>query len=98
MSPTTGGESLQRLSIQIRGKVQGVFFRREASREARRFSLSGFIRNEPDGSVYAEAEGAPSDVGGFIRWCRKGPSNARIESVETREIKIRNDDEFEVEY
>ena len=88
----------KRISIVIRGKVQGVFFRREASREARRWALTGFVRNEADGSVYAEAEGSEDSLGGFVRWCRKGPTNARIESVETKDVPVKNDDDFEIDF
>ena len=45
------------LEGNIRGKVQGVFFR-DATRDFARFrGINGIVRNEPDGSVYLEAEG-----------------------------------------
>ena len=88
----------KRITIDIRGKVQGVLFRREASREARRWGLTGFVRNEEDGSVRIEAEGPEDSLGGFIRWCRKGPTNSRIDAVETRDIALKNDDEFEIDF
>ena len=87
-----------RLAIHVQGKVQGVFYRRDAGHEARHLGLAGFVRNEPDGSVYAEAEGPENQLGAFIRWCRKGPPHARVESVETREIPVRGDEEFDVRY
>lgn len=89
---------MRRVSLHIQGKVQGVFFRREAGREALRLGLSGFVRNETDGSVYAEAEGAPSKVGDFIRWCRKGPAHARVETVESAELTLRHTNRFEILY
>ena len=43
--------------IVVRGRVQGVFFRASAAEKAAELRLAGFVRNEPDGSVYMEAEG-----------------------------------------
>ena len=87
-----------RLAIHIHGKVQGVFYRRDAGREAQHLGLTGFVRNEPDGSVYAEAEGPENQLGSFIRWCRKGPPHAQVESVESHEIPVRGDEGFEARY
>jgi acylphosphatase len=78
--------------------VQGVFFRREARVAAMKLGLSGFVRNEDDGSVYAEAEGAPEAVGGFIRWCRRGPENARVEEVRVEEMTPEGGEEFVVRW
>jgi acylphosphatase len=78
-------KSNKRIAIRVTGKVQGVFYRRDAAREGIRLGLSGFVRNEPDGSVYAEAEGTETAVGAFIRWCRRGPEHARVEDVAVEE-------------
>jgi acylphosphatase len=67
--------------IHISGRVQGVFFRASARGEANRLGLHGFVRNEEDGSVYAEAEGERESLDEFLQWCRKGPPHARVESV-----------------
>jgi acylphosphatase len=77
---------MRRVSLVITGRVQGVFYRRETQREARKLGLAGFVKNEPDGSVRAEAEGDEKQVGALIRWCRRGPENARVEEVRVSEI------------
>jgi acylphosphatase len=91
-------EKPRRVALVITGQVQGVFYRREAQREAVRLGLTGFVRNEEDGSVYAEAEGSSTAVGTFIRWCRRGPANARVEDVRTEERVTLGGDGFEVRY
>jgi acylphosphatase len=87
-------ETLRRTSIRVTGRVQGVFFRRETQREARKLGLAGFVKNERDGTVTAEAEGPEKAVGALIRWCRSGPENARVETVVFTEIEPRGDREF----
>jgi len=81
----------RRVSLHITGRVQGVFYRRETLREARKLGLGGFVRNEEDGSVHAEAEGETAAVGSLIRWCRRGPENARVENVAVTEIDPRGE-------
>jgi acylphosphatase len=68
-------------NIRISGRVQGVGFRFTARNIARAYGLKGFVRNEPDGSVYIEAEGAEKDINKFIAWCRKGPSMSYVTDV-----------------
>lgn len=82
----------------ITGQVQGVFFRRTAEREARKLGLCGFVRNTADGGVRAEAEGSEVAVGLFIRWCRRGPENARVDSVAVTGIPPRGGDGFAALY
>ena len=71
-----------RVAIWIYGMVQGVFFRHSAKRTAEELGLAGFVRNEPDGSVYIEAEGEREVLDKFLDWCRKGPAYAKVERVD----------------
>ncbi|MCK8497219.1 acylphosphatase [Myxococcus fulvus] len=72
----------RRVSLRIQGKVQGVFFRESARGEATRLGLSGWVRNRSEGSVEAVAEGEPEMLEEFIRWCHRGPEQARVTGVE----------------
>ena len=71
--------------LQIRGRVQGVFFRESARREALALGVRGWVKNLPDGSVEAAAEGEDTQVRAFIQWCHQGPSAARVEEVVVQE-------------
>lgn len=72
---------VQRLSAQITGRVQGVGFRHFTRVTARDLSVSGWVRNEHDGTVRLEAEGPRSDLERLLDAVRKGPSAARVEHV-----------------
>ena len=87
---------MRRVALVITGKVQGVFYRRDTQREAYKLNLGGFVRNEPDGSVYAEAEGPEKQVGALIRWCRRGPAHARVEDVRVTEMTPLGTPDFQV--
>lgn len=68
--------------IRIYGRVQGVFFRHTSRREAERLGIVGFVRNEPDGSVYLEAEGEEKALQEFLGWCHRGPVLAKVDKVD----------------
>ena len=48
-----------RRRVVVHGRVQGVFFRDSASREAEGQGVAGWVRNTPEGTVEAVFEGEP---------------------------------------
>ncbi|MBA4039829.1 MAG: acylphosphatase [Planctomyces sp.] len=50
------------MRVRYTGRVQGVGFRATAQRLAAALAVSGWVRNEPDGSVLLEAQGREHDV------------------------------------
>lgn len=70
-----------RAALRITGRVQGVWYRGSTVREAERLGLRGWVRNRPDGSVAAEAQGPRAAVEALIAWCRDGPPPARVAEV-----------------
>ena len=66
----------------IRGDVQGVGYRFFAQRAAARHQVVGYVRNMPDGSVEAVAEGPASNVEAFKHDLATGPGYAVVEQVE----------------
>ncbi len=71
-----------RADLRIRGRVQGVFFRQATQQTADRLGLTGWVRNLPDGSVEAVAEGTSEAVRGLLDWCRQGPPAAEVAAVD----------------
>ncbi|MBW6460935.1 MAG: acylphosphatase [Bacteroidales bacterium] len=74
--------------IKVSGKVQNVGFRFYTVKKAKEFDISGFVRNEPDGSVYIEAEGKTVDLDTFRDWCRQGPQWAKVDKLEIQEMPV----------
>ncbi len=75
---------MKQVQCVVLGRVQGVFFRASAQREARRLGLTGWVRNRPDGSVELLAEGEDESLRDFIGWVQRGPGSARVDRVDTR--------------
>lgn len=55
-----------RLHFRFTGRVQGVGFRATARSIAASLHLTGWVRNEPDGTVAAEVQGKPADLDRFL--------------------------------
>jgi len=76
---------MKHITIRVHGRVHGVFFRDSALRKANELGITGFARNDLDGSVYIEAEGEEAALGEFVNWCNDGPPMAEVREVETEE-------------
>ena len=68
--------------IRVKGRVQGVGYRDALRAEAQRLGVTGWVRNRADGSVEALLQGEPSALAALITWARRGPSLARVTSLE----------------
>lgn len=68
--------------LSVRGRVQGVGFRSWAASRARTHGISGWVRNEADGSVSLFAEGTDSDLDAFIEDLKSGNGFSRVDSLD----------------
>lgn len=82
--------------LHIRGRVQRVSYRANTRQQAQVLGLRGFVRNQPDGTVYAEIEGPAEQLEKMIEWCWQGPNLARVESIEIHEGELQHYTDFEI--
>ena len=83
--------------MNIVGDVQGVFFRHFAKKEADSLELTGWCRNESDGSVFAVVEGDEKNVDKFVHWAKNGSELATVDNLEVTEEKYTGlEKEFEI--
>ena len=66
----------------VRGRVQGVGFRWFVDHEARLLGLSGWVRNNVDGSVEVLAMGTVEQHAALLSKLRQGPRAARVDEVQ----------------
>ena len=86
----------KRLQIRVSGRVQGVFFRDSTRMTAKRLGITGLARNEPDGTVYVEAEGAEDDLDEFVSWLKEGSPAARVDNLDIEETAPEDSSEFKI--
>jgi acylphosphatase len=81
---SAGGKMEERIKahVIISGRVQGVFFRMETKKAAEQIGVSGWVKNNFDGTVEAEFEGGKQNVVSMLEWCRKGPPLARVANID----------------
>lgn len=70
------------LRATVHGRVQGVLFRDFVERRAAGLGLLGYVRNQPDGTVYVEAEGDRDKLEKLLAYLNAGPPAARVDRVD----------------
>lgn len=89
---------MKQATLQISGRVQGVFYRAGAQREAYALGIVGYAHNNPDGTVTICAQGEQRALERFIEWCWKGPDRADVIHIQVHfeDIEKPTFKEFEV--
>ncbi|PWE33280.1 acylphosphatase [Maritimibacter sp. 55A14] len=75
------------IRTRITGRVQGVSFRAWARGQAEAHGLTGWVRNEDDGSVLAFLQGRKADVAAMVHALDEGPGAAVVQNIETEEAE-----------
>lgn len=80
----------------INGRVQGVFYRRFACKEALALGLTGWTRNLEDGRVEVKAFGSEEALLMYKEKLSRGPIAANVTAVEIKDIDVEVFAGFEV--
>jgi len=82
----------------VRGRVQGVGFRWFVEREAHKLGITGWVRNNADGSVEVMAQGTRQQISALGAGLRQGPRAARVDDVQQTETAVKaGDNSFRIE-
>ena len=76
-----------RQRIVFSGWVQGVGFRYRAMHAANLYGVTGWVRNDPGGSVTMEIQGTQEQIDNVIMAIERG-SYVRIEHMDVKEIPL----------
>jgi acylphosphatase len=86
-----------RVHAIIKGTVQGIGFRWFVQKAARKFSLTGWVRNLSNGDVEVEAEGAKNNLDGFFHAVENEHPWASVNNMQKENIKPGNAGELDFE-
>ncbi|SDX42236.1 acylphosphatase [Marinobacter mobilis] len=70
-----------RWTMQVTGRVQGVYYRANTQKAGADLGLTGYALNLPDGGVEVVAEGDRKNLQALHDWCKKGPPAARVDRI-----------------
>lgn len=84
------------IEIVVKGRVQGVGYRRFVQNAALKYDIHGYVENEMDGSVHISAEGLPENLDLFAAKCHKGPLWARVIELNIKKVEPMNRTSFSV--
>ncbi len=76
-----------RKEIVFTGRVQGVGFRYRASYAARGLEITGWIKNEWDGSVVAQVQGYEAQIDRMLAMLNQSPY-IRIDKMDVTDIPV----------
>jgi acylphosphatase len=78
---------VQTRKFRVRGRVQGVGFRWFVEREAKALGISGWVRNNADGTVEVLATGTGGQLSALRSRLQQGPRAARVDNVEESDAR-----------
>ncbi|NCU05983.1 MAG: acylphosphatase [Chitinophagaceae bacterium] len=84
------------IAITVRGKVQGVWFRKYTLDKAVELQLTGTVRNTDEGDVAIVATGTEDQLADFIEWCWMGSPKSKVTAVITSDGALQEFDRFEM--
>lgn len=90
---------IKTLQIVVSGRVQGVSYRANTQKQAKRLGIHGWVKNLPDGRVQIVARAEQGILDQFLEWCRSGPTFAKVTKVDIEELSaIDLSSEFHILY
>ena len=88
-----------RKHVRFTGRVQGVNFRYTSSTYATQYGLTGWVRNDYDGSVEMEVQGTPELINRLFDTMKNISSYIVIDNIEQRTIPVVSDEsDFIIRY
>lgn len=79
-----------RKHILVHGHVQGVGFRYYTRKVARKWGISGWVRNRPDKTVEIDAQGEAMALDRFLEAVRKGSPASRVDRIQSKKRKAKD--------
>jgi len=72
--------------VRVRGQVQGIGYREACVRRAREMGVTGWVRNQMDGSVEVLVQGSPKQIVDMCAWLREGMPAALVDEFEVTRL------------
>jgi DNA ligase D-like protein (predicted 3'-phosphoesterase) len=80
----------------VRGEVQSVGFREAIVERAQELGVTGWVRNEEDGTVLVHAEGGEQAVDEIVSFLEGGPAPAQVLGVASDRVAVEGHEQFAI--
>jgi acylphosphatase len=87
---------LQTISVIVKGKVQGVYYRQSTREKASELQITGTVKNLKDGSVELIATGTEAQLEKLTTWCRQGPPRAAVTDLIITPLTLQSFNDFSI--
>lgn len=74
------------LQITVHGRVQGVNFRNMTKRKADALGITGWVRNDPEGTVTMIAKGEAQTLKQLQKWMKDSPGLSGVKQITLQEM------------
>lgn len=74
------------LHIIVHGRVQGVNFRNMTKRKADDLDITGWVRNDPEGTVTIAAKGEAQALKQLQNWMKESPGLSGVKQLSVQEM------------
>lgn len=82
----------------VHGTVQGVFFRQGTKDKAVELGITGWVRNNPNGTVECVICGDSDAMEEMSAWLWQGPASAKVVKVDEKDEPLTKFQSFEIRY
>ena len=84
---------------RAKGRVQGVGFRYFVQTEAKKLKVTGWVKNENDGSVTMELQGTIEQLDALESQIKKGNGFAKVNQFDSENISVvTGENQFAIHY
>ncbi|MBI2731061.1 MAG: acylphosphatase [Sphingobacteriales bacterium] len=87
---------MKTITITVKGKVQGVYYRHFTKTKAEAIGITGTVKNLPDGNVFIVATGQEYQLSDLIKVCKVGPPRAEVTEIIHKETNLQHFFGFEI--
>lgn len=78
----------QAIQITIHGLVQKVGYREWLRKQAKNYQVVGWVKNLPEGTVWALLIGEDNPLQKLIQDCYQGPSSAAVQKIDQQKMLL----------
>lgn len=92
-------ENAVRKEITVAGRVQGVGFRFFTQQTAANLRITGWVKNQTDGTVIMEVQGTPQQLDNLMTRLKQGNGYSKVTQIKIEDLEVdKEENKFGIRY